>query len=406
MTALTTQKILDAEPSDREAVLARARELGQALKERAHEIEQAKRIPQDVADALVEAGLFHITVPKAMGGLGLSPTVQWEAAIEIGRGCASSAWMVGLIGANLVVVGKFHGKAQQEVFMSGRAPIVPLLTGGVGSDIVVERVEGGYSVSGHWRYASGIDIASWVGLLVPVPAEDGQMVPSLVLVEQKHFEIDHDSWSVVAMRGTGSKNVSLKNAFVPEYRTMSWAALQSGELHPECPHQEPMYRLPLNALFAMSVLAPTLGVASGIVEEFGEIVSKRVLSGNKEKQIEDRVSQIRVGETRAWLEILRNQLVRDSDWLVARIVAGQPLSDEEKAALRSRIALLAQQALSVCQRVFSSVGGAILPEPHSVERGFRNIHGMASHFLLQSDLICEAYGRILLDLPLSPTVRL
>src|SRR5690606_26930506 len=89
MTALTTQKILDAEPSDREAVLARARELGQALKERAHEIEQAKRIPQDVADALVEAGLFHITVPKAMGGLGLSPTVPWEAAIEIGRGCAA-----------------------------------------------------------------------------------------------------------------------------------------------------------------------------------------------------------------------------------------------------------------------------------------------------------------------------
>lgn len=404
MNELTKLKL--TKETSREKVIGRAKALGSKLKSRAYEIEQAGRIPQDVADELVNAGFFHITVPKSMGGLGLSPSVQWEAAYEVGRGCASSAWMVGLIGANLVMVGKFHGKAQKEVFQSERAPIVPLLTGGVGSDIVVDRVEGGFNVSGKWRYASGIDIASWVGLLVPVPDENGELVPSLVLVDQKYFDIDHSSWSVMAMRGTGSKNVSLNNAFVPYYRSMSWDDLQSGKVHPDCPHQETMYKLPLNSLFAMSVAAPTLGVASGVVEDFREVVAKRVLSGNKEKQVEDRVSQIRVGETQAWIEVLKNQLISDSNWLVERTLDNNPLNNEEKAALRSRISLVGQQSLGVCQQIFSSVGGAILPEPSPVERGFRNIHGMASHFLLQSDLACETYGRVLLDLPLSPSARL
>lgn len=393
-------------PPDAAGLVSSAAELGSELLGKADSIEAMGRMPPDVAAALADAGLFGITVPRAMGGHGLSPSVLWQATIELGRGCASTAWLVGLGGANLLMIGKFPAEAQEEVFLSGAPPIVPLLTGGVGRNISVRRCGDDIYVSGEWRYASGIDVASWVGMLVPVPAEDGTVVDTVVLAEQSAFSIDHGSWSVLGMRGTGSKDVRLEDVRVPRHRQMTWSALQAGLVSPDCPHDEPLYRLPLNAVFAMSVLAPTLGVASGIVDEFRNVVANRVLSGNREKQLGDKVSQIRVSETETWMQILRGQLLSDSDRLVERTLADHPLSIAEKAALRARIALCAQQALKVSQTVFHAVGGAILPAPSRLERGLRDIHGMASHFLLQPDPTGEIHGRVLLGLDLPASARL
>jgi alkylation response protein AidB-like acyl-CoA dehydrogenase len=401
---MTSKPATDQEAADR--VVAGATQLSHYLLARAHEIEAAGRLPGDVAAALADAGLFAVTMPRAMGGLGLSPGVMWRVAIEIGRGCASCAWLVGLNGANLLMVGKFPHQAQKDVFLCGKPAIVPLLTGGVGRDITVARADGGHRVSGTWHYASGIDVASWVGLLVPVPGDDGAAVDSVVLVEQAAFAIDHESWTTLGMRGTGSKTVRLDGAFVPHHRRMAWSDLQAGRVAPDCPNDEPLYRLPLTGVFAMSVLAPTLGVASGIVDEFRAVVDGRMRAGTAERQRDDRMTQIRVSETETWMQILRGQLAADADWLLRRTAADRPLTLPERAALRSRIAVCARQALTVCQTVFAAVGGTILPAPSRLERGLRDIHGMASHFLLQPDQIGEINGRALLGLDLPPSARL
>jgi 3-hydroxy-9,10-secoandrosta-1,3,5(10)-triene-9,17-dione monooxygenase len=282
-----------------------------------------------------------------------------------------------------------------------------MLTGGVGIGVTAERVPGGISLSGNWRYASGIDIASWAGLLVSLPAENGEE-PELhvVLVPKTAFSIDHASWNVIGMRGTGSKDISLKPTFVPEHRWLSWKQLQAGEKHSTCPNDEPIYDYPLNSVFAMSILAPTLGVASAVAEEFCAVVKRRVSGVTQQRQRDDKIAQIAVAQGEATMAILRQNLLDDSDYILEILGRGRVPTLEERAAVRMRIAVSSRVALDAGQKMFSAMGGSLLPSNSRAERLFRDFHAMSSHLLLQPDSIGEAYGRLLLGLELPPGARL
>ena len=399
-----------ADPASMEAgaerVIERTAALVPWLSEQAHRIEEARRIPDDVAERLFETGLFNLMRPTRFGGFGASPRLAWEATFNIGRGCSSSAWLSGLTSANIVMLGKFSAEAQAEIFANGVSPIVPMLTGGVGQDIQVESADGGIVLSGRWRYASGVDIADWLGLLLDIPGPNGARDPHIVLVGQSEFEIDHKSWRVIGMRGTGSKNITLEKSFVPQHRFMSWADLQAGRKHPTSTNNERCYDFPLNTAFAMSVLAPTLGVASACSEECIRIMRGRISSGNQQAQINDKIAQVDAGSSAATMSLLRDFLLSETAMIEQRIGEVGTLTPEERGLSRTKIAVASRQALASTQRLFAALGGSLLPEGTRIERLFRDIHAMSSHFLLQPEPISEAYGRLLLGLDLAPGTRL
>jgi len=228
----------------------------------------------------------------------------------------------------------------------------------------------------------------------------------VVLVPQDAFSIDHSSWNVLGMRGTGSKDISLQPTFVPEHRWLSWSQLQAGEKHPTCPNDEPIYAYPLNSVFAMSVLAPLLGVASAVAEEFRELVKTRVIPGTQQRQRDDKVAQIDAASGEATMAIARQALLDDADLVLEIIRTGRPLTPEERGAIRMRLAMAGRFALAAAQKMFSALGGSLLPSGSRAERLFRDLHAMSSHFLLQPDAIGEAYGRLLLGLDILPGARL
>lgn len=387
-------------------VLRRTAELVPWLRDQAGRIEEARRIPDDVAERLTETGLFRLLRPSRFGGLASSPRHAWEATIIVAQGCSSCAWLAGLTSANIMMLGKFSAEAQSEIFAPKVSPVVPMLTGGVGHDITAEPVDGGILLSGKWRYASGVDIADWLGLLVNVPNGAGTATPHIVLVPQSEFNIDHQSWRVIGMRGTGSKNIALSKSFVPTHRFMSWADLQIGKKHSACPNTERCFEFPLNTAFAMSVLAPTLGVAKACSDETISIMRSRVSSGNQQAQINDKISQVDAGTAAATMSLLREFLLAETAAIERRIENDQVLTAEERALSRTKIAIASKQALVCSQRLFAALGGSLLPEGTQIERLFRDIHAMSSHFLLQPEPISEAYGRLLLGLELAPGTRL
>ena len=389
-----------------EKVLERTAELVPWLSEQAARVEEARRIPDDVAERLFETGLFNLMRPTRFGGFGVTPRFAWEATFNVAFGCSSSAWLAGLTSANIIMLGKFSADAQREIFAPGVSPIVPMLTGGVGQDIKIEPVEGGIVLGGRWRYASGVDISDWLGLLVNIPGSGEIPAPHVVLVPQSEFAIDHTSWRVMGMRGTGSKNIALSKAFIPSHRFLSWAELQAGNKHPTCPNTEPVYEFPLNTANAMSVLAPTLGVASACSEECIKIIRGRVSSGNQQAQINDKIAQVDAGSSAATMSLLRDFLISETVAIENRIVQSGPLTHEERGLSRAKVAIASRQALSSAQRLFTALGGSLLPEGTRIERLFRDIHAMSSHFLLQPEPIAEAYGRLLLGLELTPGTRL
>ncbi len=375
------------------------------LQGQAARIEQNRGLPGDVVERLAAADCFRMSQPVRYDGLGLAPQHIWRRVMELGRGCSSCAWVVGLVAANVLMLGKFSERAQRDVFECGKPAILPMLTGHVSHDVEIERVEGGISLSGNWRYASGIDNASWVGLLIQVPDEAGHRMPFVVLVEATQFKIDHASWNVVGMRGTGSKNIRLDKTFVPEHRFMSWTALQAGEKHPDCPNDEPIYSLPLNVVFAMSVAASTFGVASAVVDEFRSLARKRFASGAVAAG-DDPLSCIYLASGEATMSMARDLLLQDAESILASCVAvGGPTLDE-RARARMRLTRSSEMVLQEAQRLFRKVGGSLLPQGSRIERLFRDLHAMSSHSLLQKDDFGKVYGRLLLDLELPADARI
>jgi 3-hydroxy-9,10-secoandrosta-1,3,5(10)-triene-9,17-dione monooxygenase len=193
---------------------------------------------------------------------------------------------------------------------------------------------------------------------------------------------------------------------VPEHRWLSWKQLQAGEKHSTCPNDEPIYDYPLNSVFAMSILAPTLGVASAVAEEFCAVVKRRVSGVTQQRQRDDKIAQIAVAQGEATMAILRQNLLDDSDYILEILGRGRVPTLEERAAVRMRIAVSSRVALDAGQKMFSAMGGSLLPSNSRAERLFRDFHAMSSHLLLQPDSIGEAYGRLLLGLELPPGARL
>jgi alkylation response protein AidB-like acyl-CoA dehydrogenase len=187
---------------------------------------------------------------------------------------------------------------------------------------------------------------------------------------------------------------------------LSWSQLQAGQKHVTCPNDEPLFNHPLNSVFAMSVLAPLVGLASTVAEEFCSVVKTRVNGVTQHRQRDEKSAQVEVAMGEATMAILRQTLLDDADLVFEIIESGRQPTPSERAAIRMRIAVSARLALTSAQKMFSAMGGSLLPTGSRAERLFRDLHAMSSHLLLQPEIIGEAYGRLLLGLELPEGARL
>lgn len=387
-------------------LISRAEALVPTLRERAAATEADGRVSAEVAKMLIDAGFYNVAMPRRFGGYGMPPSVLWRITRQIGRGCGSTGWILGLIGVSPWLVGLFEEKAQVEVFGGGN-PIVPVMTGGVGRELqATSRLPAGYDISGTWHYGSGVDLCNWAIVMAPVASSGEQGDTRLFLVPKSELEIDHASWNVLGMRGTGSKNVRINGAFVPAHRTISWSAAQRGEFPGKLINSDSMYRMPLNTLFAMSVVAPIVGAGAGAVDHAIEHLQSQVRARKGQERKGDLVSQIEIGHSAGALEMAYALLVADADELQAFAAAGRAFSVADRARYRLHCALISRTVLSAADRLFALAGGSLIQNGGALQRAFRDLHTMTTHFLMQPDITGEVYGRVLLGLELPADARI
>jgi hypothetical protein len=200
-----------------QALVARAREMIPALKERSAPATDERCLPEQTIREMQEAGFFRVLQPKRHGGFELDPQVFVEIQMTLAEGCMSTAWVYGVLGVHPFQLALFDARAQREVWDSNDATLVSSSYQPVGT---VERVEGGFRLSGRWGFSSGCDHCEWVllGAVIP-PAEPGAP-PDMrtFLLPRSDYRIVHD-WTVFGLQATGSHGIIVDKAFVPEYRT-------------------------------------------------------------------------------------------------------------------------------------------------------------------------------------------
>lgn len=388
-----------------QALVERARAMIPMLRAAGPGHDDAKRISDQVAGALREAGFFRICQSTENGGYGMRPSVLWRVSREVARGDSATAWILSLAGLHPWMAGMFPVPAQDEVFAGGRDAVVIALTGNVGRGVAVRRDGDHFVLDGKWTYASGIDSADWAAVLVEAPTADAaQREMRLMLVPKASFRIDHASWNVFGMRGTGSKDVYLSGERVPGHRTLSWAGLQQGRVPGTARNQGPMYRIPHTSLFVMSVAAAVAGVAHGLLDIHLETVRQRIPAGLNQPQTEDRFSLAELGKGAIRIDTAFQRLIHDVDEMWDRAVAGKPFTVEDRARYRMAGTLICDIALDASDDLVRNLGGSLLPLG-PLERCYRDLHAMAAHFLMQANPAAELYGRALLGLPMPPNAR-
>src|SRR3954453_9854144 len=200
--------------------LGRVRGFLPALREGALRAERLRRLPDETFADLQEAGLFRAMQPKRHGGFELDPGTFYQAVIEIAAVCGSTGWVYGVLAAHNWHLGLFPPQAQQDVWGEDDSVQMAASLAPTGT---IERVPGGFRVRGRWSFASGCDFCHWVVLGgVAPPADAG--APSearTFLLPRSDYEHDHNL-PVMGLCGTGSKDIVVRGAFVPYYRTHSY----------------------------------------------------------------------------------------------------------------------------------------------------------------------------------------
>ena len=199
---------------------ARAQSAPGPARARAVHAEQLRRLPDETFKDFQALGLFRCIQPKRYEGYELDPGTFYQAIMEVGAVCGSTAWVLGVVGVHNWHLALFPPQAQEDVW--GEDTSVQLSTS-LAPTGTVERVDGGFRLRGRWSFSSMCDHCQWavLGGVVPPLREGDPPDARTFLVPRRDYAIE-DNWYVMGLSGTGSKNLVVADAFVPEYRTHSY----------------------------------------------------------------------------------------------------------------------------------------------------------------------------------------
>jgi Acyl-CoA dehydrogenases len=270
---------------EREELLKRAESLIPIFKERAEEAETNRRIPKKNMRDLFGAGMMRIYQPIRYGGYSMGWAMHADAARVIARGCPSSAWIVSVVGAHAAIAARMPQECQDEIWGTNQDQVIVTASAQISSNAI--KTKGGYNLTGTWRFASGVDHSEWSIVHSHVDGNDPKDHSKYIrlLIPTNELEII-DTWHVIGMKGTGSKDIKCENLFVPEYRTIN--AHQTFDRDPPGAAINPesyLYEMPFLPYFGSSFLGPLIGASEGAYEEYRNLTAGRkgAIFGNSVK---------------------------------------------------------------------------------------------------------------------------
>lgn len=374
-------------------LVQRARDLLPALRERARRAEQQRRVPEETVREMQQAGLFRVLQARRYGGYEMDPEVFYDIQMALAQGCMSTAWIYGVIAVHNWQMALLDDRASQDVW---RADTSVLIASSYMPKGQVQRVDGGFRFCGRWGYSSGVDHCQWVLFGGLVPAADGQGAPEYrtFLVPRADFEV-LDTWDTMGLRGTGSHDVVVKDAFVPEYRTHNSADGFAGTSPGLAINTAPLYRLPFGQIFVRAVSSSSIGALTGALQSYREFASARV-GDMGTRTAEQGPTQLAAAETAVAIDEMTLVLKRNFGELMRAAREGRGLDIETRLHYRLQAAMVVERCAQLVYRLFVTCGARGMFNDNPIVRHFLDIHSGRTHYANNPDLFGRNYGGVLL----------
>ena len=360
----------DQVPAD---ALTRARALGALLEAAGPAIERERRVVEPVLDALHEARLFRMLLPRSAGGDELPPWVYLQAVEEVSSHDGSVGWCLFTGNSSSLLAAYLPAETAGTVWGDARS----VVAWGPPNTAVARAVPGGYRITGRWNFASGCRHATWMGAHGQVEEADGSrrlnahgrpyVVSLLFPVDQAQLI---DVWDTIGMRGTASDAYEVEDLFVP-------AAFASSREDPSLRREPgPLYGFTMQGLYAVGAAGVALGLARAMLEAFVDVARRKTPRGLGPLATSPTAQALvaratgRLDAARCWLiEALR----RAYDAADARALMDVPA----RARVRLACAHATEAALEVADAAYKAAGTDAIFIGSAFERRFRDLHTAA-----------------------------
>lgn len=378
------------------SMVEEARRVAARLAANAAEDDGMRRLSDSTWTLLLDGGFLRALQPARFGGGEVSLAEFVDAAIEISRAAPSAGWVAGVIGVHPWQLALFPDKAQREMWDKDPTTMHSSSYNPTGK---AEKVAGGYKISGRWSFSSGCDHCRGVMLGAICGSREiaGNQVRDFrsFLLMRDQYRID-DNWHVAGLKGTGSKDIVVEEAFVPDYRTQSHLDYATNA---PLPGQEvnrgPLYRLPWSVVFNMALAASALGSARGFVDAWTAASrERRLMSG--ERAADDAILQQRLAEATWYLDASVARIRADANELWQMAEAREAASTQIRAQMRWNMNRGCELVGKAVGDLFRAASGRTIFLDHPLQRRFQDVQAALGHAYLQADPVARAVGGMLL----------
>ena len=367
------------------------------LADRARHAEDLRHLPDATVADLRATGFTELLVPKRFGGEQAAFPELLDPVRRMAHGCTSSAWTIGFYALHNWMLALFGERAQEEAF--GTRPFLapaPLAPTGRGLP-----ADGGIRLTGRWSWATGVTHGNWL-IVGTLCGPDDALWPALALLPASEAVID-DVWHTDGMRATGSHDVSVTDAFVPEHRLVKVADIYGGTAPGAGLHDSPTYRWPMVPALALLAAMPALGSAERVTELYAERVAQRVLAYEGQLQKDKPIAQARLAEARVRLRALHGLLDATVGEIETIVATGDAVSRQVRGDARLAAAHIVRESRAVIAMLFEASGASVHFLDSPLQRFKRDVDVLSGHVVFDYDTSRELAGALTLGMKIPRT---
>ena len=373
--------------------LETARALAPLIRQYADQIDEQRELPRPLFEALADAGLFHLVIPRSLGGGELDLPTYIQVIEELGKADASTGWCINQGGVFATYSARLPRELARAIWIDTPRSVVantPV------PDATAIPVEGGYRVTGRLSFSTGCRHASWLATFAkildngqPRRLADGELDVRYLFVPVSEAEI-LDTWRVHGLRGTGTHHFTVTDVFVPQERTFLAASAPLRE-------PGPLYVIPRTLLFASGDASVALGTARSALDTLVELAGGKTPRGVKGLLRDQALVQSQMGHAEAHLHAGRALLSETVREVWDAVCATGDITIEQRVALRLAATHAIHLAVKVVDTAYNAAGATAIYQSCPLQRHFQDIHVITQH--IQARLAhYESVGRFYLGL--------
>ncbi|AJQ97671.1 p-hydroxyphenylacetate 3-hydroxylase oxygenase component [Gynuella sunshinyii] len=379
-------------------MLQRLREVLPQIAANAEKTEQIRQMPEENVRLLKSVRLHHAFLPKAYGGLEISLPEFTDCIAELAGACCSTAWAFSLLCTHNHQLAMFSRQCQDEVWGNNPDAVACSSIAPIGR---YEEADGGVLFSGDMTWSSGCDHADWA--LVGFNREvDGNKVYCFAAIPRQDYQIV-DNWHSMAMKGSGTKTLEIRKAFVPEHRISAAKDMMEGRskgygLYPD----SDIYTTPYRPYFASGFAAMALGTAERMLEIYREYNQSRVRAYTGAAVKISIPALTRLAESTHQVKAARAFL--EATWQEHKEHGEQRKYPDPETLIywRTNQAYAVKMCNEATDRLFKGLGGSNWMLDREAQRVWRDNHMTAAHAYTDYDVCAQILGRGLMGLEPDP----